>query len=161
MHNLVSNSNALFSSLRDLPQFGPPQQWLPFFQKAFEAFTLLWKFQQDRRATLEDPVNGVGLNRWDIGEIVNPAFVVIHESRQTRSQSFDARMSFTELPDVFGDRCDQGIRFIEFPGGQLRCMVDDVALINHTDPDGARSEIHPNRQMTVIHINHAAIRTPQ
>jgi hypothetical protein len=58
---LVERSHQLFIGLRELPQFG--RQWLPYFQKAFEVYTKLWKFQQSHRNILENRER-FGLRRW-------------------------------------------------------------------------------------------------
>eukprot|EP01103_Thecamoeba_quadrilineata_P016025 TRINITY_DN523_c0_g1_i2.p1 TRINITY_DN523_c0_g1~~TRINITY_DN523_c0_g1_i2.p1 ORF type:complete len:308 (+),score=50.66 TRINITY_DN523_c0_g1_i2:1092-2015(+) len=65
---LFEKSQQLFTGLRDLPQFG--KQWLPYFQKTFEVYTKLWKFQQQHRNVLENKER-FGLKRWDIGEIAS------------------------------------------------------------------------------------------
>lgn len=65
---LVEKSQQLFAGLRDLPQFG--RHWQPYFQKTFEIYTKLWKYQQQHRAVLEN-VDIYGLKRWEIGEIAS------------------------------------------------------------------------------------------
>ncbi|KYR01044.1 UPF0682 family protein [Tieghemostelium lacteum] len=66
--NLLRKSQRLVIGLRDLPQFG--RQWQPFFQKTFEIYTKLWKFQQQYRSILEDK-SKYGLKRCEIGEIAS------------------------------------------------------------------------------------------
>eukprot|EP01132_Coremiostelium_polycephalum_P003070 gene3070-3839_t len=66
--HLLRKSQRLFAGLRDLPQFG--RQWQPFFQKTFELYTKLWKFQQQYRSVLEDK-SKYGLKRCEIGEIAS------------------------------------------------------------------------------------------
>lgn len=66
--HLLRKSQRLFIGLRDLPQFG--RQWQPFFQKTFELYTKLWKFQQQYRSILEDK-SKYGLKRCEIGEIAS------------------------------------------------------------------------------------------
>jgi hypothetical protein len=66
--SLVRKSSRLFGSLRDLPQFG--KYWSAHFQKTFEVYTKLWKYQQQHRAVLEDKEK-YGLKRWEIGEIAS------------------------------------------------------------------------------------------
>jgi hypothetical protein len=65
---LVRKSSRLFGSLRDLPQFG--KFWSNHFQKTFEVYTKLWKYQQQHRNFLEDKEK-YGLKRWEIGEIAS------------------------------------------------------------------------------------------
>ncbi|KAF9160562.1 hypothetical protein DFQ26_005390 [Actinomortierella ambigua] len=64
---LLEKSQQLFAGLRDLPPTGA-KQWQPYFQKTFEVFTKLWKFQQQNRFVLE---NSYGLKRWEVGEIAS------------------------------------------------------------------------------------------
>ena len=52
---------------RDLPQHGH-KQWQPYFGRTFDAFTKLWKFQQQYRQILDSKY---GLKRWQIGEIAS------------------------------------------------------------------------------------------
>lgn len=65
---LVEKSQQLFAGLRDLPQFG--RHWQPYFQKTFEIYTKLWRYQQQHRAVLENK-DIYGLKRWEIGEIAS------------------------------------------------------------------------------------------
>lgn len=43
---------------------------LQYFEKTFEVYTKLWKFQQTHRPILEDKAN-YGLKRWEVGEIAS------------------------------------------------------------------------------------------
>ncbi|ORX49859.1 hypothetical protein DM01DRAFT_1367959 [Hesseltinella vesiculosa] len=67
---LLEKSQSLFSGLRDLPPTGNYRQWRHYFEKTFEVYTNLWKFQQTHRALLEDKSN-YGLKRWEVGEIAS------------------------------------------------------------------------------------------
>ncbi|KAI9498495.1 hypothetical protein BDB00DRAFT_800530 [Zychaea mexicana] len=67
---LLEKSQSLFSGLRDLPPTGSHRQWRPYFEKTFEVYTKLWKFQQTHRPVLEDK-NNYGLKRWEVGEIAS------------------------------------------------------------------------------------------
>ncbi|CAO3667386.1 unnamed protein product [Umbelopsis vinacea] len=67
---LLEKSQSLFAGLRDLPPTGSNRQWKPYFEKTFEVYTKLWKFQQIHRAILEDKSH-YGLKRWEIGEIAS------------------------------------------------------------------------------------------
>ncbi|KAF9195376.1 hypothetical protein BGZ50_004752 [Haplosporangium sp. Z 11] len=64
---LLEKSQQLFAGLRDLPPTGA-KQWQPYFQKTFEVFSKLWRFQQQNRFVLE---NSYGLKRWEVGEIAS------------------------------------------------------------------------------------------
>ncbi|KAG0313120.1 hypothetical protein BGZ97_010512 [Linnemannia gamsii] len=64
---LLEKSQQLFAALRELPPTGA-KQWQPYFQKTFEIFSKLWKFQQQHRFVLE---NSYGLKRWEVGEIAS------------------------------------------------------------------------------------------
>ncbi|KAF9907752.1 hypothetical protein EC991_010622 [Linnemannia zychae] len=64
---LLEKSQQLFAGLRELPPTGA-KQWQPYFQKTFEIFSKLWKFQQQNRFVLE---NSYGLKRWEVGEIAS------------------------------------------------------------------------------------------
>eukprot|EP00656_Telonema_subtile_P030317 TRINITY_DN3330_c0_g1_i2.p1 TRINITY_DN3330_c0_g1~~TRINITY_DN3330_c0_g1_i2.p1 ORF type:complete len:520 (+),score=186.41 TRINITY_DN3330_c0_g1_i2:139-1698(+) len=66
---LLEKSQSFFNGLRDLPQY-ENKQWKMFYEKTFEVYTQLWKYQQAHRAVLEDPA-GYGLKRWQIGEIAS------------------------------------------------------------------------------------------
>ena len=66
--SLVEKSQHLFAGLRDLPQYG--RHWQPYFQKTFEIYTKLWKFQQQHRQVLENK-DLYGIKRWEIGEIAS------------------------------------------------------------------------------------------
>ncbi|GAA5798762.1 hypothetical protein HPULCUR_004168 [Helicostylum pulchrum] len=67
---LLEKSQSLFSGLRDLPNTGSHRQWRPYFEKTFEVYTKLWKFQQTHRSILEHKSN-YGLKRWEVGEIAS------------------------------------------------------------------------------------------
>ncbi|KAF9391216.1 hypothetical protein CPB97_007185 [Podila verticillata] len=64
---LLEKSQQLFAGLRDLPPTGA-KQWQSYFQKTFEVFAKLWRFQQLNRFVLE---NSYGLKRWEVGEIAS------------------------------------------------------------------------------------------
>merc|ERR1719482_1377797 len=66
---MLEKSQSFFTGLRDLPQY-ENKQWQLYFQKTFEIYTKLWKFQQEKRAILEDR-DYYGLKRWEIGEIAS------------------------------------------------------------------------------------------
>ncbi|MCO5552712.1 hypothetical protein L7F22_006229 [Adiantum nelumboides] len=63
---LAAKADKKFSSLRDLPPYGG-NKWDTYYNKAFQVYTKLWKFQQENRQTLVD----AGLRRWEIGEIAS------------------------------------------------------------------------------------------
>ncbi|KXS17566.1 hypothetical protein M427DRAFT_54500 [Gonapodya prolifera JEL478] len=67
---LVEKSQQMFGGLRDLPPTGGQKQWQPYFQRTFEVYTRLWKFQQTHRQILENR-EYYGLKRWEIGEIAS------------------------------------------------------------------------------------------
>ncbi|KAJ9084234.1 hypothetical protein DSO57_1026566 [Entomophthora muscae] len=46
------------------------RQWQPYFQRTFEIYTKLWKFQQVHRTILESKEH-YGLKRWEVGEIAS------------------------------------------------------------------------------------------
>ncbi|KAI8321927.1 hypothetical protein GQ54DRAFT_244941, partial [Martensiomyces pterosporus] len=66
---LLEKSQQLFSGLKDLPEIGS-KYWLPHFQRTFEVYTMLWKFQGQHRLLLEKPEH-YGLKRWEVGEIAS------------------------------------------------------------------------------------------
>ncbi|KAI9034332.1 protein SCAI [Hyaloraphidium curvatum] len=68
--SLLEKSQQLFAGLRDLPPTGGQKTWQPYFQRTFEVYTKLWKFQQQHRAVLENK-DYYGLKRWEIGEIAS------------------------------------------------------------------------------------------
>ncbi|KAG2381714.1 hypothetical protein C9374_006098 [Naegleria lovaniensis] len=65
--SLNSLSDRYFFGLRDLLETGKRKLWEPYFRKAFETFTQLWKFQLEHRAVLEKN----GLKRYEIGFIAS------------------------------------------------------------------------------------------
>ncbi|KAJ3051659.1 hypothetical protein HK097_007336 [Rhizophlyctis rosea] len=65
---LLEKSQQLFAGLRDLPPTG--RTWQPHFQRTFEVYTKLWKFQQQHRPILENK-EYYGLKRWEIGEVAS------------------------------------------------------------------------------------------
>ncbi|ORY35241.1 hypothetical protein BCR33DRAFT_855713 [Rhizoclosmatium globosum] len=65
---LLEKSQQLFAGLRDLPPTG--KNWQPYFQRTFEVYTKLWKFQQSHRLVLENK-DLYGLKRYEIGEIAS------------------------------------------------------------------------------------------
>ncbi|EPZ35312.1 hypothetical protein ROZALSC1DRAFT_27090 [Rozella allomycis CSF55] len=67
---LMEKSQHVFIALKDLPPTATPKQWQPFFQRAFEIFTRLWKYQQEHRTILEQK-EYYGIKRWEIGEIAS------------------------------------------------------------------------------------------
>ncbi|KXN69385.1 hypothetical protein CONCODRAFT_40662, partial [Conidiobolus coronatus NRRL 28638] len=64
----LEKSQQLFSGLRELSPISGIKQWQPYFQRTFEIYTKLWKFQQKHRVTLENK-DSYGLRRWEVGEI--------------------------------------------------------------------------------------------
>ncbi|KAJ2122248.1 hypothetical protein IW147_003544 [Coemansia sp. RSA 720] len=66
---LLEKSQQLFSGLSDLPEIGS-KYWQPHFQRTFEVYTKLWKFQNQHRVLLEKPEH-YGLKRWEVGEIAS------------------------------------------------------------------------------------------
>ncbi|KAI9471544.1 hypothetical protein LPJ55_002136 [Coemansia sp. RSA 990] len=66
---LLEKSQQLFSGLSDLPEIGS-KYWQPHFQRTFEVYTKLWKFQNQHRLLLEKPEH-YGLKRWEVGEIAS------------------------------------------------------------------------------------------
>lgn len=66
---MLEKSQSFFAGLRDLPQY-ENKQWQLYFQKTFEIYTKLWKYQQEKRAILENR-DYYGLKRWEIGEIAS------------------------------------------------------------------------------------------
>ncbi|KAJ2741566.1 hypothetical protein GGI20_005102 [Coemansia sp. BCRC 34301] len=66
---LLEKSQQLFSGLSDLPEIGS-KYWMPHFQRTFEVYTKLWKFQNQHRVLLEKPEH-YGLKRWEVGEIAS------------------------------------------------------------------------------------------
>ncbi|KND01855.1 uncharacterized protein SPPG_03645 [Spizellomyces punctatus DAOM BR117] len=65
---LVEKSQQLFAGLRDVPPTG--RNWQPYFQRTFEVYQKLWKFQQMHRSILENK-EYYGLKRWEIGEVAS------------------------------------------------------------------------------------------
>ncbi|KAJ3414151.1 hypothetical protein HDV05_007013 [Chytridiales sp. JEL 0842] len=65
---LLEKSQQLFAGLRDLPPTG--RNWQPYFQRTFEVYTKLWRFQQQHRPILENK-ELYGLKRWEVGEIAS------------------------------------------------------------------------------------------
>ncbi|KAJ2993710.1 hypothetical protein HDV02_002113 [Globomyces sp. JEL0801] len=65
---LLEKSQQLFVGLRELPPTG--RNWPPHFQRTFEVYTRLWKFQQQHRAVLENK-DYYDLKRWEIGELAS------------------------------------------------------------------------------------------
>lgn len=63
---LADKADKKFTRLRDLPPYGG-NRWHSYFNKAFQVYTKLWKFQQENRQALID----AGLKRWEIGEIAS------------------------------------------------------------------------------------------
>jgi len=61
---LRAKGEKIFTRLRALPPVGA--YWEPFFEKAFNTYSKLWKMQQIYREKLQ---TGVGLKRWEIGEL--------------------------------------------------------------------------------------------
>merc|ERR1711959_101055 len=66
---MLDKSQSFFAGLRDLPQY-ENKQWQLYFQKTFEIYTKLWKYQQEKRAILENK-EYYGLKRYEIGEIAS------------------------------------------------------------------------------------------
>lgn len=66
---LLEKSQQLFLGLRELSLIGG-RQWQPYFQRTFEIYTKLWKFQQVHRTLLENKEH-YGLRRWEVGEIAS------------------------------------------------------------------------------------------
>ncbi|KAJ2707195.1 hypothetical protein H4R19_004932 [Coemansia spiralis] len=66
---LLEKSQQLFTGLGELPEIGS-KHWLPHFQRTFEVYTRLWRFQSQHRALLEKPEH-YGLKRWEVGEIAS------------------------------------------------------------------------------------------
>ena len=54
-----------FQGLRDVPLYGR-KYWRAHFQKTFDCYCKLWKFQRDHRSVLEERNS---LKRWETGDI--------------------------------------------------------------------------------------------
>jgi len=65
---LLEKSQQLFVGLRELPPTG--RNWQPQFQRTFEVYTRIWKFQQQHRVVLENK-DYYDLKRWEIGELAS------------------------------------------------------------------------------------------
>ncbi|KAL2916941.1 hypothetical protein HK105_203373 [Polyrhizophydium stewartii] len=65
---LLQKSHQLFAGLRELPPTG--RSWQSHYQRTFEVFTKIWKYQQTHRTILEHK-ELYGLKRWEIGEIAS------------------------------------------------------------------------------------------
>ncbi|XP_028043206.1 protein SCAI [Bombyx mandarina] len=65
--HLLEKSKQLFNGLRELPLYGH-KCWHPYFERTFDVYTKLWKYQQEHRAILD---TRYGLKRWQIGEIAS------------------------------------------------------------------------------------------
>ncbi|KAJ1379874.1 Protein SCAI [Sesbania bispinosa] len=63
---LVDDADRKFARVRDVPAYGRVSQ-NHLFHEVFDAYTLLWKHQQQHRAVLVQR----GLKRWEIGEIAS------------------------------------------------------------------------------------------
>ncbi|KAH8934939.1 hypothetical protein BDL97_17G005700 [Sphagnum fallax] len=63
---LVDKAYSKFARLREFPPYGR-NKWDYYFHKAFQAYSTLWKYQQENRQKLME----VGLKRWEIGEIAS------------------------------------------------------------------------------------------
>ncbi|KAK9139248.1 hypothetical protein Scep_008929 [Stephania cephalantha] len=62
--SLINKADRKYSRVRDLPHYGRSRYDL-YFQKVFNVYTRLWKFQQEQRQSLVE----AGVRRWEIGEI--------------------------------------------------------------------------------------------
>ncbi|KAF9112278.1 hypothetical protein BGX27_003679 [Mortierella sp. AM989] len=108
---LLEKSQQLFAGLRDLPPTGA-KQWQPYFQKTFEIFSKLWRFQQQNRFVLE---NSYGLKRWEVGEIASKIGQLYYHYYLRTSETnylqesyvfYDAireRRYFNEISDIRSD----------------------------------------------------------
>jgi hypothetical protein len=65
--SLLEKSFQMFAGLRDLGPFG--NRYQAYFQKTFEVYTRLWRFQQQHRAALER--SSSGLRRCEVGDIAS------------------------------------------------------------------------------------------
>ncbi|MQL70517.1 hypothetical protein Taro_002829 [Colocasia esculenta] len=64
--SLVERADRKFARVRDLPAYG--REGHPHCQrKVFEAYTRLWRFQQEHRRELVE----AGMRRWEIGEVAS------------------------------------------------------------------------------------------
>eukprot|EP00835_Amoeboradix_gromovi_P000106 NODE_4_length_55019_cov_0.425091.p8 type:complete len:497 gc:universal NODE_4_length_55019_cov_0.425091:20052-18562(-) len=66
--HMLEKSHQLFNQLRDLSPLSVNKQWQTYFQKTFELFSRLWRFQQTHRQILNDEYR---LKRYEIGEIAS------------------------------------------------------------------------------------------
>lgn len=67
MYGQCSNLTIGLQNDRDLPQIGH-KGWQAHFEAAFNAYTRLWRFQQQYRHILDSKYD---LKRWQIGEIAS------------------------------------------------------------------------------------------
>ena len=65
---MLEKSHQLFNQLRDLSPLSTNKQWQSYFQKTFELFSRLWRFQQLHRQVLNDEYQ---LRRYEVGEIAS------------------------------------------------------------------------------------------
>ena len=91
-----------------LGSFGRGYQ--PYFQKTFEVYTRLWKFQQNYRGPLE----AAGLKRWEIGDIASHiGQIYYHYYLRTSDRSYLAESS------VFYEAIQQRKYFQELTSSSL------------------------------------------
>lgn len=89
---MLEKSQSFFAGLRDLPQY-ENKQWQLYFQKTFEIYTKLWKFQQEKRTILENREH-YGLKRWEIGEIASKIGQLYYHYYLRTSETLYLRESF-------------------------------------------------------------------
>nr|XP_032527970.1 protein SCAI isoform X1 [Danaus plexippus plexippus] len=65
--HLLEKSKQFFNGLRELSPYGQ-KHWQGQFSRTFDVYAKLWKFQQQKRSTLDLKY---GLKRWQIGEIAS------------------------------------------------------------------------------------------
>eukprot|EP00698_Gefionella_okellyi_P015892 TRINITY_DN4513_c0_g1_i1.p1 TRINITY_DN4513_c0_g1~~TRINITY_DN4513_c0_g1_i1.p1 ORF type:complete len:568 (+),score=115.97 TRINITY_DN4513_c0_g1_i1:85-1788(+) len=66
---LQEKAQLCFAGLSDVPAFGR-KHWQPYFQRTFDVYNKLWKYQQEHRPSLENK-DRYGMQRHEIGEIAS------------------------------------------------------------------------------------------
>jgi hypothetical protein len=142
---LLERSQQLFAGLRDIPMFG--KQWEPYFQRTFDIYTRLWKFQQQHRPVLENKER-YGMERWEIGEIASKIGQLYYHYYLRTSETHYLEESFVFYEAIRARAYFKGVSKLSKPSIMVkqlryfaRFIVVCLLLGRHTIVDELVSEL--------------------
>ena len=91
------------------------------------------------------------LPTFDVGEVVDEAFVEVNEAWHSHSDGRDVWVIFLQGANDTGNFANEGVGFFETLGVNARGFFDDIAPVEHTDFHRGAPKIYANGQRKVAH----------